>query len=119
MQKKNDSNLILISILTAITIIVWISIESAQRLLKKDLNIVPSEILSPLDPTLDKVVFDEIKSRKSLTPQELAGLKPKHVDDNVPTQSQTTQPDNNNPNSEFPQEPAQYELTATDSAMPR
>jgi hypothetical protein len=79
MQRKKDSNLTTIAIITVLTLFIWIGIEGFQRFTKKDLKIIPDEILNPLNPTLDKAVFDEIKAKRSLTPEELTNLRPRHL----------------------------------------
>lgn len=91
MQKKKDSSLVIISIITVITLFIWISIEGFQRFSKKDLKAVPGEILNPLTPTLDKEVLQTLKAKKALTDEELGTLKPKYLEESSPgSSSQST-----------------------------
>lgn len=92
MQKKKDSSLVTISIITVVTLFIWISIEGFQRFNKKDLKTVPEEILNPLTPTLDKGVFDTLKSRISLTQEELSILRPKYLKESSSTSPELPTP---------------------------
>lgn len=110
MPKKKSSSLITISIITVITLFIWIGVEGFQRFTKKDLKTVPAEILNPLTPTLDKAVFETIKSKKMLSPQEAASLKPRHL-----KESSRAEPESDLPVQS--QEETVPESIATDSAV--
>lgn len=78
-KKAPGSKLAGIAIFTAVTLFVWLGIEAFQRFTKRDLAPIPPEILSPLTPTLDKDVFQMIKSKKALSDAEAESLKPRHL----------------------------------------
>lgn len=107
MQKKKDSSLVTISIITVITLFIWISIEGFQRFNKKDLKAVPAEILNPLTPTLESQVFETLRAKKALTQDELGTLQPRYLKES-------------SPNSSAPPalSPETAPETATDSAQP-
>lgn len=92
MPKKKSSSLVTISIITVVTLFIWIGVEGFQRFTKKDLKTVPSEILNPLSPTLDRAVFETIRSKKILSPQEAANLKPRHLKESAQSAPVSDQP---------------------------
>ena len=77
-KKAPGSKLAGIAIFTAVTLFVWLGIEAFQRFTKRDLAVIPPEVLNPLTPTLDKEVFQTIKNKKALPETEAASLKPRH-----------------------------------------
>ena len=78
-KKASGSKLVGIAIFTAVTLFVWLGIEAFQRITRRDLTVIPPEILNPLTPTLDKEVFQTIKNKKALTEAEASSLKPRHL----------------------------------------
>ena len=114
MQKKKGSSLVTISIITVVTLFVWISIEGFQRFTKKDLKTVPEEIINPITPTLDKAVFEIIRGKKTLSPSELTTLKPRHLSESAP--SSVTLEATPTPS---PTEIQPEQQIATDSAQPQ
>ncbi len=60
-----DKTWILISFLTLVIAVIWLSIVVKSSLTKPTLPGNLEEISKPLDPTLDKTVFEMLETRKS------------------------------------------------------
>ncbi len=65
-----------ITALTVITIIVWVSFEVYRALTKRPDVGVPPEILSPIDPTLDANTLDKLQERMHFEESEIKINKP-------------------------------------------
>lgn len=64
-------NLLVILILTAITIFVWIGIETYQILTRKEYPAVVKEQLEPLDPAIDKKIIEDLSNKKNYLKEDL------------------------------------------------
>lgn len=76
MKSKQKSNLTTLAILTMLTLLTWVSVEAYQRFTKKDFGNIPPEILTPLQPNLDKKVLDLIETRKTYSDEEISHFVP-------------------------------------------
>lgn len=69
MQKNKISRyLLFIAILSLITILVFLIQQSYNRLIKPVQDLNSSELLKPINPTLDLSVFDTIESKTTYQP---------------------------------------------------
>lgn len=64
-MKFKDKTWILISFLTLVIAVIWLSLVVKTSLTKPTLPVSLEEISKPLDPSLDKSVFDKLQNRKS------------------------------------------------------
>ncbi|MFZ5365753.1 MAG: hypothetical protein ACOZBZ_00485 [Patescibacteria group bacterium] len=64
-------DLFFVSILTAITVLTWIVLDTYRAFTKKDMPKVLQEQLEPLNPEIDTKVFDNLSKRKKFNKEEL------------------------------------------------
>ncbi|HBL51859.1 MAG: hypothetical protein A3D24_03030 [Candidatus Blackburnbacteria bacterium RIFCSPHIGHO2_02_FULL_39_13] len=76
MDKKKGSFLTIFAIITTITIIMWISVSAYLNFKKVDLSSVPPNVLSPLNPNLDKEVFTLLEKKRLMSEEEISSFKP-------------------------------------------
>lgn len=72
-MKRNyfSRNLLIILILTAITVFVWIGIETYQILNRKEFPKVVKEQLDPLDPSIDAKFIEDLANKKNYLKEDL------------------------------------------------
>lgn len=70
-RKSLSKNTLLLSILTTITIFTWIGFDIYYHF-KKDVELqIPKEYLEPINPNLDKEILEKLKTRKTISKEEL------------------------------------------------
>jgi arsenate reductase-like glutaredoxin family protein len=62
---------LILSILTLITVLTWIGFELYQALTKTEIPKVLQKQTTPLNPKLDEKVIENLKSRKTISEEEL------------------------------------------------
>lgn len=72
-MKRNyfSRNLLVILILTAITIFVWIGIETYKILTNQEYPKVVQEQLEPLDPSIDTKIIEDLSNKKNYLKEDL------------------------------------------------
>jgi len=70
-QSYFSRNLLVILILTAITIFVWIGIETYQILTRQEFPKVVKEQLEPLDPVIDTKIIEDLSNKKNYLKEDL------------------------------------------------
>lgn len=74
--RQGKSGLIL-SILTLITVILWVAVEVYHALSRSTIPKVTQEQLTPLDPRLNREIIDELKENVWFSKEELIpGVSP-------------------------------------------
>lgn len=68
---KLDKNTLISSILTLITILIWIGLDVYRALTKTTITKVTQEQMQPLEPKIKKDVIQELKSNLSFSEEEL------------------------------------------------
>lgn len=72
MQKKYLSrDILILSILTVITVFTWIGLEVYEIMTKTEIPAVLKRQIEPLNPTIKKEIFQDLKSRRSFSTEEL------------------------------------------------
>ena len=72
MQKKYLSrDILILSILTVITVFTWIGLEVYEIMTKTEIPAVLKRQIEPLNPTIKKDIFQDLKSRRSFSTEEL------------------------------------------------
>jgi hypothetical protein len=64
-------NLLIILILTAITVFVWIGIETYQILTRQEFPKVVQKQLEPLDPAIDTKTIEDLSNKKNYLKEDL------------------------------------------------
>ena len=63
MKNKKLPSIVILLILTAITVVFWVSFTVYRVFTKKESVVVPSEITAPINPNLDIDTLNEIVTR--------------------------------------------------------
>jgi len=90
MKKNNQSNLAIFAILTTLTLLTWIAVEAYLRFYKIEVGIVPQNIVSAFNPTLNTQVLDNLEQRIFITPDQVSGFRPKSA---IAPQTATEEPE--------------------------
>lgn len=64
MKNKKLPSIVILLILTAITVVFWVSFNVYRVFTKEEPVVVPSEITAPINPNLDMDTLDEIVKRE-------------------------------------------------------
>jgi hypothetical protein len=96
MKKLKPPRLVTVAILTTITIVFWVFYSLYGILTSDSLQKVPSEILAPIDPTLDTRALDKLPGRIFFEEGEvkvftapLESESPESSETQVPTPTET------------------------------
>ena len=73
-MKKKAPNIVTISILTLITILLWIGASVWKLVVEETEIIVEEEILQPIDPTLDIQTLNSLNSKLYISPSQVSEL---------------------------------------------
>jgi len=73
-MKRKLPNLVNIAIITLITIITWIGFGVYRQVTSEPEPVVNTEILEPLNPTLDSTTLVQLENRVYLDDSEVEGL---------------------------------------------
>lgn len=65
MKNNKLPSIIILLILTAITVIFWVSFTVYRVFTKEDAYVVPEEIIKPIEPRLDTKTLDEVERRQN------------------------------------------------------
>lgn len=71
MPKKQKPFIVKIVILSAVTAVVWVGASIYKAFSKREEPNVPTQIMQPLTPTLDKKVLDELENRVFLEESQI------------------------------------------------
>lgn len=74
MKKRSDTTVL--AILTILTVLTWVGFDAYRRLVRKDLQDIPPEVLAPLNPSLDTEILDNIEARRSFSQEEISRYEP-------------------------------------------
>lgn len=69
MKLGKDS--LITAILTLVTILTWVGVETYRTLTKEEIPKVLKEQMRPLDDQLSAQVFNQLRSRQTFSPEEL------------------------------------------------
>lgn len=75
-MKPKQTNLTVFAILTTLTLITWAAVEAYVRFYRVDLSSVPEKISSPLTPSLDTAVLNDLEQKVQLSEEELLLYSP-------------------------------------------
>lgn len=90
MYKKKKTRILAISILTTITVIVWVVFDVYRSLTFKPPQSVSESTLSPLNPNLNLTTLEEIESRLSVSEEETGRFTSTGASVQTETQSEST-----------------------------
>lgn len=86
MNKQKIPRMIPLALLTTVTVVLWVFLDIYRYFRKAPPVVVPEEIITPLDPSLDMNILSNIKSRikidENSMPQITVAPTPKPI---VPT----------------------------------
>lgn len=71
MKKQLSRDLLTLSVLTLITVFTWIGFEVYRALTKTEIPTVLQRQIEPLNPTIKRDIFQDLKSRRSFSTEEL------------------------------------------------
>ncbi len=75
MKKNKRPAIVTTGILTLITVIFWAGFEVYHSITTKPAPQVPTEIINPLDPTLDTKTLDKVQQRIFLNDSEIGNTQ--------------------------------------------
>lgn len=73
---KRVSRITAFAILTTLTILTWVGFDALQRVGRRELEVIPEQVIAPLDPSLDPGVLANIEERRGITPEETSLYRP-------------------------------------------
>lgn len=71
---KLDKNTLISSVMTLVTVLVWLGLDVYRALTKTTITEVTQEQMKPLDPKIKKDVIQELKNNLSFSEEELNTL---------------------------------------------
>ncbi len=79
-KTKISQDLFVLSLLTLITVAVWVGSEAYHHFVVKQAITVPENLLAPLEPKINMEILDQLEERKQLSEEEieqiLGGVSP-------------------------------------------
>lgn len=104
MQKKQLSrDILILSILTVITVFTWVGLEVYWALTKTEIPAVLKRQIEPFNPTIKRDIFQDLKSRKSFSTEELV-VPPATIkvttEEEVPTATESAEIEEASPGAE-------------------
>ena len=70
-KTKINQDLFVLSLLTLITVAVWVGSNAYHRFIAKQAITVPENLLTPLDPKINMEVLDQLEEKKQLSEEEI------------------------------------------------
>lgn len=70
-KTKINQDLFVLSLLTLITVAVWVGSDAYHRFIAKQAITVPENLLTPIDPKINMEVFSQLEERKQLSEEEI------------------------------------------------
>lgn len=70
-KTKINQDLFVLSLLTFITVAVWVGSNAYHRFIAKQAITVPENLLTPLDPKINMEVLDQLEEKKQLSEEEI------------------------------------------------
>lgn len=70
-RKQLGRDILILSILTVITVFTWIGLEVYRVLTKTEIPVVLKRQIEPLNPTINREIFEDLKSRGAFSVEEL------------------------------------------------
>lgn len=64
MQKQKRSRLVTFALLTTVTVLTWVSVETYLIVKKTTIEEIPPEIIENIDPTLDTDILNTVEKRR-------------------------------------------------------
>lgn len=62
-MKPKQTNLTIFAILTTLSLVTWALVEGYIRFYKRNLEVIPSGVVSPLNPVLDSTILENLKNK--------------------------------------------------------
>lgn len=92
MQEAKRSNVTTLAILTVLTLLTWVFVETYQRLSKIEISNIPPGVLAPLEPTIDQEVLNILKNKEQFSDEQVNRFTPTVGNQNqITTATQATQ----------------------------
>lgn len=108
MKKPKAPKLVTVAIITTITIVIWVFFSVYRVLTKEPETSVPSEILAPINPTLNTNSLDSLETRIYFEEGEVVALP-------TPTPQEETEEVENDESEELEEETQTQEATQSSS----
>lgn len=70
-KTKINQDLFVLSLLTLITVAVWVGSNAYHRFIAKQAITVPENLLTPLEPKINMEVLDQLEEKKQLSEEEI------------------------------------------------
>lgn len=70
-MKPKQTNLTIFAILTTLSLVTWALVEGYVRFYKRNLEVIPSSIVSPLNPVLDSTILENLKNKIQFSDQQI------------------------------------------------
>jgi len=70
-EYKFGKNMLILSVMTLITVIVWVSYEVYRAYTQTTVPQIIKELMTPLNPTIDEAVMETIKEKYQIPEEEL------------------------------------------------
>ncbi len=86
-KRKIQKDVLVLSILTFLAIISWIAFDVYRALTKTEIPKVLKQQIAPLDPSIDSDLLIKLKSRETITSDELGILRQKKEETEIPSTS--------------------------------
>ena len=97
MKIKLGKDALVLSILTLVTVLVWMAFDIYRALIRTEVPHVLKTQIAPLDPTISTIVLDDLESRISYPTERLNQITetiivPEEVEVSSPIEETTSQP---------------------------
>jgi len=70
-KTKINQDLFVLSLLTLITVAVWVGSNAYHRFIAKQAITVPENLLTPLEPKINMEILDQLEEKKQLSEEEI------------------------------------------------